>query len=252
MILAQDLRNQLAFALDAEGSDHYRDDLDYIPAINAASKWATNLVSFAYGQNKISEEFFRDISYSGVFKTNNNSRVSLASFPSEVWTILAIYIDPTLETISNTPTPTPDIHRSYYLSEYVHVYSNLDCKRLSIEEWAKNRENPFEAGYGGDQICESLRRYAYLSPINYRPSSSELQYSQELEIRPRLVNKNVTVFWAKRPTPITSLSQNVDFPSSMFQILFDKALNYIAYKQGDQTNLYSVSSADIQQLITSM
>jgi hypothetical protein len=27
MIQVQELRNQLAFALDAEGSDHYRDDL---------------------------------------------------------------------------------------------------------------------------------------------------------------------------------------------------------------------------------
>lgn len=252
MILAQDLRNQLAFALDAEGSDHYRDDLDYIPAINAAMKWATNLVSVAYGQNKISEEFFRDISYSGVFKTNNNSRVSLSIFPSEVWTILAIYVDPTIEDISNVPTPTPDTKRSYYLSEYVHVSANLDCKRLSIEEWAKNKENPFEAGYGGNQICESLRRYAYLSPINYRPASAQSQYNQELEIRPKLVNKNVTVFWAKKPDQITSLAQYVDFPSSMFQVLFDKALNYIAYKQGDQTNLYTVSSTDIQQLVTSL
>lgn len=252
MILAQDLRDQLAFALDAEGSDHYRDDLDYIPAINAAMKWATNLVSVAYGQNKISEEFFRDISYSGVFKTNNNSRVSLNIFPSEVWTILAIYVDPTTEEISNVPTPTPDTKISYYLPEYVHVSANLDCKRLSIEEWAKNKENPFEAGYGGNQICESLRRYAYLSPMNYRPASALPQYTQEIEIRPKLVNKDVTVFWAKKPDQITSLTQYVDFPSSIFQVLFDKALNYIAYKQGDQTNLYSVSSADIQQLITSL
>ena len=32
-------------------------------------------------------------------------------------------------------------------------------------------------------------------------------------------------------------------------MLFDKALNYIAYKQGDQTNIYSVTNQDVQQLI---
>jgi hypothetical protein len=44
----------------------------------------------------------------------------------------------------------------------------------------------------------------------------------------------------------------IDFPNSVFQLLFDKALNYIAYKQGDQTNLYSVSSTDINQLLTTL
>ena len=34
MFTALELRNQLRFALDAEDSDHYRDDLDIIPAIN--------------------------------------------------------------------------------------------------------------------------------------------------------------------------------------------------------------------------
>ena len=57
MIQAQELRDQLAFALDAEGSDHYIDDLDYIPAMNAAIKWLTNVVNSAFGKDKIGEEF---------------------------------------------------------------------------------------------------------------------------------------------------------------------------------------------------
>jgi len=51
---------------------------------------------------------------------------------------------------------------------------------------------------------------------------------------------------------ITNLSQNVEFPNSVFQLLFDKALNYIAYKQGDQTNIYGVTAQDIQQLLSVM
>lgn len=249
MILVQDLRDQLLFALDAEGSDHYRDDLDIIPAINAATKWLTTLVNTAYGQNKISEEFFRELSYSGVFRTSDASRVSLNIFPSEVWTILAIYVKPTTENITGSPaTSTPDDKQSYYLAEKLHLSSDLDCKRLSLEEWARNKKNPFEHGYDGSEICEELKIYAYLSPINYRLQT----VMNEIEIRPSIANQEVTIFWAKKPDVVTTLADQIDFPNSTFQLLFDKALNYIAYKQGDQTSLYTVSSADIQQLLTAL
>lgn len=249
MILAQDLRDQLLFALDAEGSDHYRDDLDIIPAINAAVKWLTTVVNSAYGQNKISEEFFRELSYSGVFRTSDASRVSLDIFPSEVWTILAIYVKPKTELIAGIPTtPTPDVKQSYFLTEKLHLSSELDCKRLSLEEWARNKKNPFEHGYDGAEICDELKIYAYLSPINYRLQT----IMNEIEIRPSVANQEVTIFWAKKPEVVTSLSDQIDFPNSLFQLLFDKALSYIAYKQGDQTTLYMVSSADIQQLIQSI
>ena len=91
MILVQDLRDQIVSALDAEGSYHYRDDLDIIPAINASMRFFTTVVNAAYGQNKISEEFFSELTYATVFLTNNNSRVSLSVFPYEPWSILGVF-----------------------------------------------------------------------------------------------------------------------------------------------------------------
>ena len=246
MISVQELRNLLAFALDAEGSDHYTDVLDYIPAINAATRWLTSVVNSAYGQNKIGEEFFRELTYSGVFLTNSNSRVSLDSFPSEVWSILAIYVKPeTGDTGIGAPV-TSDTNQSYHLPNLVHLSSELDCKRLSLEEWARNKRNPLEHGYDGDQICDDLKIYAYLNPINNRLQS----YLREIEVRPKIENDKITVFWVKKPDNITAISDTIEFPNSVFQMLFDKALNYIAYKQGDQTNIYGVSAADVQQLIS--
>ena len=246
---AQSLRDQLAFALDAENSDHYRDDLDYIPSINAATKWLTAVVNSAFGENKIGEEFFRELSYSGVFRTSNTSRVSLDVFPTEVWTVLAVMALPTTESNGGTPPATPDNTSSYHLSDLIHVSSLNACKRISIESWTDGLFNPTEAGYEGNQICDELKLYSYLQPINYR-SVSRGENSQEIEIRPAVKNGKVTVFWAKKPDEITSLSQQIDFPNSVFQLLFDKALNYIAYKQGDQTNIYGVTNNDIQQLLT--
>jgi hypothetical protein len=250
MFTAQELRDQIRFALDAENSDHYRDDLDIIPSINAAIKWLTSVVNTAYGQDKIGEEFFRELSSSGVFRTSDTSRVSLSIFPTEVWSILAVYPKPTTKSITGVPAPpTPDNTRSYYLSNKLHVSSQLSCKRLNLEQWSVNYDNPFEAGYQGDQICESLKLYAYLTPINYQGFSTSY-LTQELEIRPSSPNEEVTIFWAKKPTQIVNLTDEINFPHSVFQLLFDKALNYIAYKQGDQTNIYGVTAEDIKQLLT--
>ena len=247
MFTALELRNQLRFALDAENSDHYREDI--IPAINAAIKWLTSVVNSAYGQDKIGEEFFRELSTSGVFRTSDTSRVSLAIFPSEVWSILAVYPKPVTRKITGVPAPiTPDNTRSYFLNDKLHLTAETSCKRLNLEEWAVNYGNPFEAGYQGDQICDDLKLYAYLTPINYQQTSTAYK-TQELEIRPSIVNQEVTIFWAKKPTQIVTLNDEISFPHSVFQLLFDKALNYIAYKQGDQTNLYGVTAQDINQLL---
>lgn len=250
MFTALELRNQIRFALDAENSDHYRDDMDIIPSINAAIKWLTSVVNTAYGQDKIGEEFFRELSSSGVFRTSDTSRVSLTVFPTEVWSILAVYPKPKTRQITGVPVPaTPDDTRSYYLPNKLHISSELSCKRLNLEQWSVNYDNPFEAGYQGDQICEPLKLYAYLTPINYQGFSNSY-LTQELEIRPSSPNEEVTIFWAKKPAPIVTLNDEINFPHSVFQLLFDKALNYIAYKQGDQTNIYGVTAQDIQQLLT--
>tara|TARA_R110001592_G_scaffold221892_3_gene476896 strand:+ start:11069 stop:11827 length:759 start_codon:yes stop_codon:yes gene_type:complete len=249
MIQAQELRDQLAFALDAEGSDHYIDDLDYIPAMNAAIKWLTNVVNSAFGKDKIGEEFFRDLTYSGVFRTDDCSRVSLNVFPNDVWSILAIYINPETREIPGQVAPlTPNDNDSYFINNLLHKSSFISCKRLSIEEWATSRPNPFEDGYDGNQICDELKRYAYLNPINYENTNVGVT-AKELEVRPSVNNDNLTVFWVKKPGTIDTLADNIEYPESVFQLLFNKSLNYISYKQGDNTTIHSVTDKDIALLL---
>lgn len=247
MISALELRKQLAFALDAEGSDYYRDDLDYIPAINAAINWLTSVVNLTLGGDKLGEEFFRDIAYSGIFQTNNYSRVSLTTFPTEPWTILSVFPLPTVG-ITNVPAPTVLPTQSAYRPDKKYINSTEDCKRLTIEEWSRNKDNPFEAGYGGNSIANVLKRYCYLSPYNHTDNNSG-NISQEIEIRPAIPNQFVAVFWVKKPVPITTINDSIEFPSSTFQLLFNKALQYIGYKQGDGTTITTATQADMQLLL---
>jgi len=248
MISALELRKQLASKLDAEGSDHYRDDLDYIPAINLSIKWLTAVAGAAFGENKISEEFFRDISYSGVFQTDENSRISLSVFPNDVWTVLAIYPVPTTKSISSAPTTLST--QSYFRSDLVHLSADKDCIRKGIEEWARAKNNPLEAGYNGSQLCDDLKTYTYLNPFNYRNTNIGI-HSKEIEIRPKPTGNIATVFWAKKPTNIIDITTGeIEFPESCFMLLFEKALNYISYKIGDQSTINSVSNQDIAQLLS--
>ena len=246
MISAQELRNQMAFALDAEGSDYYRDDLDYIPAINAAIKWLTSVVNLTLGEDKLGEEFFREVAYSGIFQANDYSRISLSVFPTEPWTILSVFPLPTVESIGAAPTiPSTE---SAYRDDLIYVNSTYDCKRLTIEEWSRNKDNPFEAGYEGNQMPSVLKRYSYLSPINHTNSNIGNR-SKEIEIRPYMGAQLAAIFWVKKPELIASLSDNIEFPSSVFQLLFNKALQYISFKQGDSTTVFSATAADMQLLL---
>jgi len=238
-ILGQDMANQIRFALDAEGADHYDDALDIIPAINASVKWLVNVINIALGEKKIGEEILQDLTTAGVFQTSKDSRVSFSVFPDPVWTILAIYPLPTTETTGMAFTPVVDPKNSAYRNDLYHVSSDNDCKRLTVEEWSSNRGNPFEAGYEGSAICDELKEYAYLAPINYSPNGTGI-IDRELEVRPALNQQLTTIIWAKAPTPITSLAQDIEFPQTAFQVLFNKALQYI------------VTSQDIQLLIQSI
>lgn len=262
-IPAQDIAGRIRAALDAENSDHYRDDLDIIPAINAAQDWLVTIINSVFGNKKFGEEILCDLTQADVFQTTEDSRVSLNVFPETPWTILAVYPKPT--TKSNlTPVATVQTNAkiSIHKEELYHVSSDNSAKRLTIEEWATNKSNPFEPGYDGDQLCDELKEYAYLDPFDYQsypvvpgtgmPNLLNPLQQKEIEIRPALVNELVTIFYAKEPTKITALNQNVLFPVSALSLLTQRALGYISYKQGDGTNLYAVTQLDINNLLQSI
>ncbi len=257
-ILSQDMASQMRAALDAEGADYYKDGRDIIPAINNALRWLESLVNRALGEKKLGEEIFQDLSVSGVFRTSKDSRISIEDFPTTVWSILAVYAKP--ETGSNgNPTPVmPFDRKSYFRSDLYHISpTESGAKRLNLEEWADNKGNPFEAGYVGGAFCENLIQRAYLNPVSYNSDIHvtplvTINVRKEIEVRPPLDKQLVTIFWAKSLTPITALTDYIEFPSQVFQIILNKALQYISYKQGDQTNLYSITEQDIQLLISAI
>jgi len=252
-IPASTLASQIRFALDAEGADHYDDDRDIIPAINASTRWLEHVINDSLGEEKFGEEIFRDLTKSRVFQTSKDSRISFDDFPHEVWTLLAVYPLPITDSTGAGFVPPADTKQSALRIDLYHISSENSAKRLTVEQWNNNNGNPFESGYEGDAICDERKEYAYLDPIDYGWDADEGALIKEIEVRPALNQKNVTVVYVKKPTEITDLStDSVEFPDSVFQLIFNKSLQYISYKQGDQTNLFAVTQSDITQLVNTI
>ena len=251
-IAAQLVADRMRFLLDAEDSDHYNDTVDIIPAINAAQDWLISVVNATFGNKRMGEEIFRDVHTSRVFVTSINSRISLDVFPHDVWGILAVYPKPEIGEVANIDfiVPKLGIHASYEDKGEYHIRSSKFAERLTIDQWSSNIDNPMQAGYEGN-LPAFLVDYSYLNPIDYSPDALATTI-REMEIRPAIPKEHVTVFYARRPNQITALTENLEFPNQVIQLLLDKALQYISFKQGDQTNLFSVTQSDINLLLKAL
>jgi len=249
MILTQDVLDAMRSELDAEGADHYSDTLDLIPAINNSVRWLVAVVNATLGQKKPGEEILRDLSYADVFRTSQDSRISLDSFRYDVWTINSVEVLPVTGTTGAATPGMANNKDSYYRPDLYHIRPTKSTKRLTPEEWTISTiENPFAPGYDGDSICDGLKEYAYLNPVTYNPDFTT-SIAREIEISPILNKQLVTVFYAKTPTVVTIGTNFIEFPESVFQLILARALSYVAVKQGDGTTLFTITQADINMLL---
>ena len=269
--------------LDAENATYYDINLDLIPAINAAIEWLVSVINSAYGSSKFSEEFFRELTNSAVFQTNNYSRIHFTNdtlFTDNIWTIIAVYPDPTCDkdvldaTVLNSSYTaqagsgapagvsvnasgvTLLKHQSLYRPELIHMDSNYDCKRLTSEEWIQSKRNPFAAG---NETETNHVEYAYISHIDHTTYKGTTGHAyrdyysgvNEIEIRPVLDKELVTIVYVKTPDLVDAVTDNIEFPETVTNLLYEKAMQFVSFKQGDGTNIYTVTNNDIQALISS-
>jgi hypothetical protein len=251
MISSQDLDAKIRFALDAENDEHYGEVEDIVPAINLSVKWVVSVINAALGQKKIGEEVFESLHKASVVRTSQHSRFSTDIFPDNIWTITSINPLPTTGSTGTATPSMPNDKASYLRTDLYHISSDNYAKRLDKERWEISKKDPFEAGYGGDDVCDSLKEYAYLNAVNYNPSGNNT-ISKEVEIRPAINKGLVTVFYVAVPEEIEELGENdIPLPPQIFNLIFDKALYYISMKQGE-IGLPAITSNDIQQIVAAI
>lgn len=250
MISVQTVVDRLKSVLDAEGSDRYTFNEDFKPAINSSVEWLQAVFNKAFADNKLTEENLKDLIRVSVFQTNIFSRVYLnqATLGTSVWSILRVNPEPTVYPDGSPLTVTND-NNSLYRPDLAFVKSKYSAKRLSLEKWDENSENIFEAG--NTFMSNKFKSYAYLNFVN-SSSSNYIPGGAEIEIRPEIPKQYVAITYLKYPTPISSITDSIEFPESLINLVYGKAANFISIKQGDQTSLYSVTTRDVEMLVKLM
>lgn len=246
MIPVQDIVNRIASMLDAEGSDRYLFDQDYKPAINSAKDWVVAVFKRVFADKVVSEENLRELVAIRVFQTSKFSRVKIDEgvIGDEIWSILSV--NPEAVTYPNSNIlPSADDFDSFYRNDLTYIESDFSAKRLTLEEWESMKNNVFLAG--NPTIQNTFKNYGYLNLGDYS-STSYTPGGQEIEISPKVENALVGVRYLKYPKDVTLITDNLEFPRSVFELICQKAANFMSFKQGDQTNLYSVTAKDIQTL----
>lgn len=246
MIPVTTIKSRIEAMLDAEGFDHYGFDEDIKPAINYAQDWLTQLYSRLLGQRKFSEEMLRDLSYISVWRTTEKKRISFSGTSAalgDIWTILAVYPDPQVEGSENPPPPVSPTQS--YLTDYTYLKSYKSAARTTAEKVNENRLNPFKKGnevVTGELSSDS---YTTFTNVNGLVSEIEIQPVMDNDLSRRLV----AIAYLIQPTEIALVTDNVMFPKALLPLLVSKAAQFISTKQGDRTNLYTVTDADIKSLI---
>ena len=237
--------------LDAENSDRYTFDQDFRPAINSSVEWLQAVFNKAFAEKKLTEENLRDLIKRVVYQTSSFSRINFdeTALGFKIWSLMSVNPEPTVHPAPAVVTPTSSPEQSIYRSDLSYIRSKYGAKRLTLEEWEENSENVFEAG--NNRLTNSFKSYAFLGWVSY-DSSSYNAGGPETEIRPEVVNDFVGVTFLKYPTPISLITDFIEFPDTLLDLIYTKALNFISFKQGDQTNLYSVTNQDIFLLVQSM
>lgn len=243
--------------LDAQpNTDYYDDVLDLIPAIDSAVKWTVTVINKARSENKATDEIVRELSKSLIYKTSSQSRII---FEEAWWTIDAV--QPLPDTISNgTPTPANPASpfMSLYRSDLSFVRSYYSAFRKTIEEAGQNRTNPFSPGFVPDSntlflLVEGSKlniTFGYVPSYDYiYPTVAAGSY---IEILPEIPNKLCAVFVIQNPAPVTAVGQTILFPVSIFNVIYEKALQFVSYVQGDDTTIWGVTDNDIAKLVKSV
>ena len=249
MISVQTVIQRLDAVLDAEGSDRYTFDQDYKSAINSSVEWLQAVFNKAFADKKLTEEDLKELIKVTVFQTSQYSRINLDLIDDSIWSVLRINPEPIVHPSGSTITPTDNPYDSLWRKDLSFIKSKHSAKLLTLEEWDENSDNVFKAG--NSRLLNSFKKYGYLNFANYSGDNYDV-LGPEIEIRPEIPNEFVGVTYLKYPTPVATENDFIEFPKSLLNLVYQKAANFISYKQGDQTNLYTVTDKDVGTLVQLM
>jgi hypothetical protein len=248
-ILYSQITSLIGSALDAEDSQRYTDNEDYIPAINYAIDYVTLAFNSIFSQKKLSEEVLQELSYVKVWQASLLSRIAFdpAIVRMNLWTINAVY--PKCQIIGKLPF-LPATNESVYLPGTSFVDGKYVAKRLTLEEWTEKNSNVFSAG-NANILAPDLIEYGYINFANYTGGYTLVHDPFEIGISPNVAGDAVAIAFLKMPTKIVTVTPTttIEFPDVLTNLIFQTALSFIAIKQNQKTSVAQLSTMAVQEII---
>lgn len=247
----------MAAQLDAEGSDHYTFEEDYLPSLLQSQEYILSLVQSNYGTRRFSERALSLLLFTKVYQTNAYGRIHIDDDQLTIrqygplWDVVAMYAEP--EIIGSTAIFPASAQASFLRDDVAFAGSEHPCKRMTIEQVAELKRNTFSPGnpaFAGS----SLRQYYFCNLGFMRSSIAYPTQGWEYEIGPRQLTskKFIAVSWLKQPFRPVSITDTMDFPPSMMNLIVAKALSFISVKQGNGTTQFGVSDKEVLELMTTL
>lgn len=251
-ILVSDVIARAESMLDAEGSDRYRFDRDYQPGLAYAIEFIVAIINSAFADTKAPAEALKELVKVRIWQTSDYSRFAYNSSDlsgERLWTILSIH--PEATTIQPaTIDPSVTGANSKVRLDLSFKSSLYSAGRQTFEQWNINQKNIFMPG--NVTLTNGFKEYAYLDFANYSSTGYAPAGSFEVEIRPSVPRSLIGVRYLKYPDMPTSINDSIEFPELLTDMLVDKLVNFISFKQGDQTTAYSVTQGDIRTIISTL
>ncbi len=256
MITYNDMIATMAPNIDAEWSERYLPEQDYIPNINSAISKAMTAIGWAMANRDGSEEALRDSTFTRIFQTNSQGGVAIsdptlvAALGHGIWNVLAVYAEPlTVEPPTLPPIPA---NVSKWRDDLSWSGSGSRVERITLEEVPMIRNNRFMLGNEVLAANTKRRSYSYYI-VGNASTSGYASGGGEVRVLPQSITgaQLVAISYIAEPLELNVnnyLTAQIPLPQSFRRTLADWALGYMAIKQGDGTVLKTTVEQDAAQL----
>lgn len=245
------VRSRLDTASEEVGDSngYYSTEEDFLPSFNLACQHVAKTLAYLLEQSKMPSESLSELRYQRTFVSSPYSEVVMGS----VLFIEAVYPLPEVKGLplveANKPTEVT--------SSVTVIDTKYSASLLSAERASMVHHNPFIAGYD-KQGCVKTKSeqgrfltFSYTSP--YRAKDGSLQ----IKIMPSLKGGLCTVLCINNiPTysigliVLNDYNTEIPLPISILPFIVEKALFFLAYKQGDGPTVGELSEAEADRILS--
>jgi|GEM_PF-4710566 hypothetical protein len=242
-IVCQDIVNQVAAELGAEGNDYYLWTRDYMPAIKLAIKDMVKAIRDKLGSNSFTEQAAQELKQNIIYQTNAFSRFRITD---DIFSLVAVIPEPTMSP-SNPSITSGTTSQSFKRTDVAFLGSTHTATRQTDNEFYLGQGNPFQDGFALEPE-RNIRTYSY---ILYGDSTagSYAAGGSEIGLSPAVNVGFVAISQLINPTEPVNITDSIQFPMNLKSIIVLFTKHHITFKPLDSSQINLTTMDEITQAL---